>query len=135
VALAPITRGPGDLALRLAALCDGTSVDPAAEVIAAGAWQIRNARWIDGARALMGWVKSSVDRARAMPSAVVGTPRPPASGPAKIDYQGRRVVGPAGLPPGSVWDKTKEEHEAEEDELYRRAYEATQPKKTGGNNG
>lgn len=128
VALAPITRGPGNLSMRLAALCDGTTVDPAAEVILAGAWQARNCEWTDGAAALLRWVKRSADKARSLPAPVVGTPRTTAQ-PAKIDYQGRRVVGAAGLPPGSVWEKTKEQHEAEEDALYARAYAATQPKK------
>lgn len=114
--------------MRLAALCDGTTVDPAAEVILAGAWQARNCEWTDGAAALLRWVKRSADKARSLPAPVVGTPRTTAQ-PAKIDYQGRRVVGAAGLPPGSVWEKTKEQHEAEEDALYARAYAATQPKK------
>lgn len=128
VELAPITRGPGDLAQRLAALCEGTTVDPAAEVILAGAWAARNRKWTDGASALLRWVKSSLDRARSLPAPVVGTPRASVE-PVKVDYQGRRVVGPAGLPPGSAWEKSKEQHEAEEDELYRRAYAETQPKK------
>jgi len=128
-ALAPITRGPGDLAQRLAAICDGTSVDPVAEVISAGAWLTRNpGRWRDGASGLLRWVKASADRARAVPAPVVGIARPAAQ-TARIDYKGNRVVGPAGLPPGSVWDRTRAEHEAEEDAIYREAYEATQPRR------
>lgn len=127
-ALAPITRGPGDLAQRLAALCDGVPVDPVACVIEAGAWLRRGGAWRDGAGGLLRWVKRDVDRARALPAPVVGAIRAPASAE-RIDYQGRRVVGAAGLPPGSVWEKTKEQHEAEEDALYARAYADTQPKK------
>jgi hypothetical protein len=125
-ALAPIVRAPGALAARLVALCEGSTVDPVAEVIAAGDWQARNARWRDGSGALVKWVKEEVEKARLSPAA---TPARTASGDrVRIDYQGRRVFGAAALPPGSVWDKTKEEHEAEEDEIYRRAFEATQPK-------
>lgn len=123
VALAPITRGPGDLAMRLAALCDGTNVDPAAEVISAGAWQLRNGRWTDGARGLLGWVKSSADRARSMPAAVVGAPRAQQQ-PERIDYQGRRAVGAAGLPSGDVWTNERDE----EAEAFERIRARTQPK-------
>lgn len=136
VALGPRVTGPGDLSMRLAAICDGTSVDPAREVIALGAWLLRQpeGRWKDAAAGLLRNISNKVNEARALPVAAPGIARAEAPGAAKIDYQGRRVVGPAGLPPGSAWDKTKEEHEAEEDALYRRAYEATQPK-TGGSNG
>lgn len=68
-ALRPIVKGPGDLAERLAALCDGTTVDPVGAVIAAGAWQARERQWTDGASGLLRWVKRDVDKARAMPVA------------------------------------------------------------------
>ena len=123
VALAPITRGPGDLAQRLAALCDGTTVDPAAEVILAGAWQARNCEWTDGAAALLRWIKRSADKARSLPSPVVGTPRPAAQ-PERIDYQGRRAVGAAGLPSGDVWASDRDE----EAEAFERIRARTQPK-------
>jgi len=122
-ALAPITRGPGDLSLRLAAICEGTSVDPAAEVISAGAWQLRNGRWTDGARGLLGWIKSSADRARSVPAAVVGAPRAQQQ-PERIDYQGRRAVGAAGLPSGDVWTNERDE----EAEAFERIRARTQPK-------
>lgn len=136
VALGPRVTGPGDLSMRLAAICDGTTVDPAREVIQLGAWLLRKpeGHWKDAAAGLLRNISSKVNDARALPVAAPGVARAEAPGAAKIDYQGRRVVGPAGLPPGSAWDKTKEEHEAEEDALYLRAYEATQPK-TGGSNG
>lgn len=124
VALAPIVRGPGDLAMRLAALCDGTTVDPAAEVISAGAWLTRNpGRWSDGAAGLLRWVKSSADKARAMPAPVVGAPRGP-SPPERVDYQGRRAVGAAGLPSGEVWTNDRDE----EAEAFERIRARTQPK-------
>jgi hypothetical protein len=124
-ALAPIVRGPGDLSMRLVAICDGTSADPVAEVIAAGAWHARNLKWSDGASGLLRWVKTAADRARAMP-AVVGTPRA-ASEPARIDYQGKRVVGAAGLPSGDVWASDRDE----ESEAFARIRERTQPKGRG----
>lgn len=124
-ALAPIVRGPGDLSMRLVAICDGTSADPVAEVIAAGAWHARNLKWSDGTLGLLRWVKTSADRARAMP-AVVGTPRA-ASEPARIDYQGKRVVGAAGLPSGDVWASDRDE----ESEAFARIRERTQPKGRG----
>ncbi len=124
-ALAPIVRGPGDLSMRLVAICDGTSADPVAEVIAAGAWHARNLKWSDGASGLLRWVKTSADRARAMP-AVVGTPRA-SSEPARIDYQGKRVVGAAGLPSGDVWASDRDE----ESEAFARIRERTQPKGRG----
>ena len=128
VALAPITAGPGDLAMRLAALCDGTSVDAAGAVISAGAWLLRNpGAWKDGASGLLRWVKRDADRARSVPMPVVGAARE-ATSPARIDWQGRRVVGAAGLPPGSVWEKTREEFEAEEDALFAESYARTQPR-------
>ncbi len=64
-ALAPIVDRPGDLAMRLAALVDGTSVDLRAELIAAGAWQRRTQRWTEGAPGLLKWLRKSVDEARA----------------------------------------------------------------------
>lgn len=124
-ALAPIVRGPGDLSMRLVAICDGTSADPVAEVIAAGAWHARNLKWSDGASGLLRWVKTAADRARAMP-AVVGTPRA-ASESARIDYQGKRVVGAAGLPSGDVWASDRDE----ESEAFARIRERTQPKGRG----
>lgn len=122
-ALGPITRGPGDLARRLVALCDGTHVDPAAEVISAGAWQVRNGEWTDGAAALVRWVKRSTDKARAMPAAAPGVTRV-ASAQTKIDYQGKRVVGAAGLPSGDVWTNDRDE----EAEAFARIRARTQPK-------
>lgn len=127
VELAPITRGPGDLAQRLAALCEGTTVDPAAEVILAGAWAARNRKWTDGAAGLLRWVKSSTDRARALPAPVVGTPRA-SSEPVRVDYQGRRVVGPAGLPSADAWAETDRD---EEQEMLDRIAAQTQPRAGG----
>lgn len=124
VALAPVVRGPGDLAQRLAAICDGTHVDPAAEVISAGAWLTRNpGRWSDGAAGLLRWVKSSADKARSLPAPVIGVPRPSAQ-PERIDYQGRRAVGAAGLPSGDVWTNDRDE----EAEAFERIRARTQPK-------
>jgi hypothetical protein len=69
-ALGPVTTGPGDLAMRLVAIADGTTVDPAAEVVAAGAWLARHpGRWRDGASGLVSWIKRAADDARRMPVA------------------------------------------------------------------
>ena len=132
VALGPIVAGPGDLAMRLAAICDGTAIDPGLEVISAGAWLLRNpGRWKDGAGGLLRWVKSSADRARSAPVPAPGTPREASAGPARIDYQGRRVVGAAGLPSADAWAPTDRD---EEQEMLDRIAARTQPR-TGGHNG
>jgi len=128
-ALGPVTTGPGDLAMRLVAIADGTTVDPAAEVVAAGAWLARHpGRWRDGASGLVSWIKRAADDARRMPVAATGMARPSAQAPAKVDYQGRRVVGAAGLPDGSVWDRTDAEVEEIERRLYEETHARTQPR-------
>ena len=69
-------------------------------------------------------------QARALPT-TPGVARvvPSQAHPCEDRLSGAPRRGAAGLPPGSAWEKSKEQHEAEEDELYRRAYAETQPKK------
>lgn len=128
-ALAPITRGPGDLAVRLVALCEGTGVDPLREVLALGAWLAGGGTWTDGRAGLLRAIKRKVDDAARLPKPATGTGSSTARAPERIDYQGRRVVGSAGLPPGSAWEKTRAEFEAEEDRIYADFVERTQPRR------
>lgn len=127
--LAAITRGPGDLSLRLVALCEGTGVDPAREVLALGAWLAGGGSWTDGRAGLLRAIKRKIDDAARLPRPATGTGSSAARAPERIDYQGRRVVGAAGLPPGSAWEKTRAEFEAEEDRIYADFVERTQPRR------
>lgn len=132
--LGPITRGPGDLAERLAQEDAYPGIDVLAEIKRAGAWAAgqRAGYWSDGRKALLSWLARTAERAGSMPKAAprTGSPIDAAFRPAeRIDWQGRRVVGAAPLPPGSAFAKTKEEHEAEEDRLYAEYFAATQPVK------
>jgi hypothetical protein len=88
VALGPRVTGPGDLSIRLAAICDGTSVDPAREVIQLGAWLLRKpeGHWKDAAAGLLRNISSKVNDARALPvasPAVTGPKRDVSKGPLK----------------------------------------------------
>lgn len=87
LSLAPIVRGPGDLAMRLAAICDGTPIDPAAEVISIGAWHLRAAKkWRDGAAGLLRNIQRKVAESKALPvaaPAVTGLTRDVSRGPLK----------------------------------------------------
>jgi len=88
VALGPRVTGPGDLSMRLAAICDGTSVDPAREVIALGAWLLRKpeGQWKDAAAGLLRNISSKVSAERALPvaaPAVTGPKRDVSKGPLK----------------------------------------------------
>lgn len=132
--LGPITRGPGDLAERLAQPDVYPGIDVLAEIKRAGAWAAgqRAGYWSDVRKALLSWLQRTAERAGSMPKAAprTGSPIDAAFRPAeRIDWQGRRVVGAAPLPPGSAFAKTKEEHEAEEDRLYAEYFAATQPVK------
>lgn len=126
VALGPRVTGPGDLSMRLAAICDGTNVDPAREVIALGAWLLRQpeGRWKDAAAGLLRNISNKVNASRGVPVPASGVPRADAPGPVKIDYQGKHVVGAAGLPSGDVWTNDRDE----EAEAFARIRARTQPK-------
>lgn len=132
--LGPITRGPGDLAERISQSDAYPGVDVLSEVKRAGAWIAGKppGYWSDGRKALLGWLARTHERVASTPKPVIGTSSPINAAfraPEKIDWQGRRVVGAAPLPPGSAFAKTKEEHEAEEDRLYAEYFAATQPVK------
>lgn len=132
--LGPITRGPGDLAERISQPDTYPGLDVLGEVKRAGAWVAGKppGYWSDGRKALLGWLARTQERVASTPKPVIGTSSPINAAfraPEKIDWQGRRVVGAAPLPPGSAFAKTKEEHEAEEDRLYAEYFAATQPVK------
>jgi hypothetical protein len=124
--LGPITGGPGDLSERLTAEGAYPGVDVLAEVRKAGAWAAGQpaGHWRDGRKAILGWLARAEQRA-------ASTPKPsPASvltthQPERIDYQGRRIVPPAPLPSGDVWEVTDRD---EEEEAFARIRARTQPK-------
>ena len=126
--LGPITGGPGDLAERLCAEGAYPGVDVLAEVRKAGAWIAGQpaGHWRDGRRALLSWMGRAQERASSIPKPAPGTPAPYAySPPERIDYQGRRAVGAAGLPPGEVWEQTDRD---EEEEAFAAIRARTQPR-------
>ena len=132
--LRPITAGPGELATRLVALCEGTDVDPAREVIALGGWLAANpGRWKDGRSGLLRNIGSKVEQAARVPRPAPGAATSASSsgsGPStgRLDFNGHRVQGAAGLPPGKTWERTPEEWARAEDEAYARARRETQPR-------
>lgn len=83
--LRPITTGPGELAVRLVALCEGTSVDPAREVIALGGWLAADpGRWKDGRSGLLRNIGAKVEKAARLPKpapTVPGLTRDVSKGP------------------------------------------------------
>jgi hypothetical protein len=83
--LGPITRGPGDLAERLSQPDLYPGVDVLAEVKRAGAWAAGKpaGHWVDGRKALLGWLARTAERVAATPK-----PSPAKAGwiPAATDY-------------------------------------------------
>lgn len=67
--LGPITRGPGDLAERLSQADVYPGIDVLAEVKRAGAWAAGKpaGHWIDGRKALLGWLARTAERVAATP--------------------------------------------------------------------
>lgn len=67
--LGPITRGPGDLAERLSQADVYPGIDVLAEVKRAGAWAAGKpaGHWVDGRKALLGWLARTAERVAATP--------------------------------------------------------------------
>ena len=67
--LGPITRGPGDLAERLAQPDVYPGIDVLAEIKRAGAWAAGKpaGHWVDGRKALLGWLARTAERVAATP--------------------------------------------------------------------
>lgn len=67
--LGPITRAPGDLAERLSQADVYPGIDVLAEVKRAGAWAAGKpaGHWVDGRKALLGWLSRTAERVAATP--------------------------------------------------------------------
>jgi len=86
--LGPITRGPGDLAERLSQADAYPGVDVLAEVKRAGAWGAgqRAGHWVDGRKALLGWLQRAADRVASTPKAAPSVTKGPVPSCSREDY-------------------------------------------------
>jgi len=86
--LGPITRGPGDLAERLAQPDVYPGIDVLAEVRRAAAWGAgqRVGHWVDGRKALLGWLQRAADRVAATPKAAPSVTKGPVPSCSREDY-------------------------------------------------